>query len=361
MRDVTEEHGEKVLTQHFLESLFASLPIGVGVADIATGEIMSVNPAMEKLLGLSRAEVVGLCRPYPWWDKDHDPDYFDSPGGTIETVYRRADGRPVPVELTPFHVHGADGIPAWLVVLIRNTSERHEFERQLVHSGKLAAIGELASGVAHEINNPLFAILGLVEFLIRDAEEGTKTYERLTLIQQTGLEIKEIVRALLDFARERTDELRPLLLRDVVAETVDLIRRTSAAKSIEIVENYDFAPAAILGSPNQIKQIILNLISNAQHAIGETAGVITISVEAADAESVAVTVQDSGPGIAPAIMPRIFEPFFTTKRALGGTGLGLAVSHGIAEMHGGTLTADSEPGHGATFRLRLPLAVEDTA
>jgi PAS domain S-box-containing protein len=356
VRDVTEEHGEQMMTQHFLESLFESLPLGAAVADLATGEIQSVNRAWVDLLGFERGEAIGALQPYPWWDPDFQAEHWQDPQGPVQTVFRRKDGRPVPVELLPFHVTGVDGAGARIVVLVSNTAERREFERQIVQSGKLAAIGELASGVAHEINNPLFAILGLVEFLLKDAEAGTKAHERLSLIQQTGLEIKEIVKALLDFARERTDEHRPLLLREVVAETVELVRRTSSAKGIEIVESYCGEPVQVVGSPNQIKQIVLNLISNAQQAMGDT-GTVSLTVEPHE-DSVTVAVSDTGPGIPQELLSRVFEPFFTTKRDLGGTGLGLAVSHGIAEMHGGRLTAESPPGEGATFCLCLPLMDE---
>jgi signal transduction histidine kinase len=230
-------------------------------------------------------------------------------------------------------------------------------DRQLVQSGKLAAVGELASGAAHEINNPLFAILGLVEFLLHDSEPGTKSHERLLLIRQTGLEIKEIVKGLLDFARAGTDELVPVPLHAVVAEAVALIRLTSAAKNIEIVERYD-GEAAIVGSPNQIKQVVVDLFSNAQHALGDESGTVTIAVTS-NGDEATVSVIDDGPGIARDVLPRIFEPFFTTNGA--GTGLGLAAARAIAQSHGGELTASSEPGQGATFRLTLPRAGEGPA
>ncbi len=180
IRDVTDEHGEQTVTAHFLESLFDSLPVAAGVSDAVTGEVINVNRAFEQLLGFSGEELVGTRHPYPWWRAAESPFRWDAPAGPVNSVYRRKDGKPVPVELLPFLVRGADGAPARVVVLVSDLSERREFERQLVQSGKLAAIGELASGVAHEINNPLFAILGLVEFLLRDAEPGTKAHERLS-------------------------------------------------------------------------------------------------------------------------------------------------------------------------------------
>ncbi|HEY6032023.1 MAG TPA: ATP-binding protein [Gaiellaceae bacterium] len=231
-------------------------------------------------------------------------------------------------------------------------SERRRLERQLAQSGKLAAIGELAAGVAHEINNPLFAILGLVEFVLADLEPGSKSHERLTLVHQTALEIKEIVRALLDFARENPDEQRVVALDDVVRETVDLVRRTSANHGVEIEQSFGEGPFLVHGSPNQLKQIFLNLLANARNVL-PNGGVVTLRLER-DGDWVTASVSDSGPGIPPEELPRIFEPFYTTRRAEGGTGLGLSVSLGIAEAHGGTLTASEAPGGGAAFTLRLP-------
>jgi two-component system NtrC family sensor kinase len=229
-------------------------------------------------------------------------------------------------------------------------------DRQLVQSGRLAAIGELAAGVAHEINNPLFAILGLTEFLLEEAEPGTQAHRRLLLIQESGLEIKEIVRALLDFARENAEERRVVPLEDVIRSTLDLVRRTNAHKGIELVETYDGSGAAVQASPNQLKHAVLNLIANARQAMPD-GGTVRVDVRR-DGDTVVASVSDDGPGIAPEAGERIFEPFFTTKRLTGGTGLGLSVSLGIAESHGGSLTLDSEPGAGATFTLRLPVAGE---
>ena len=149
----------------------------------------------------------------------------------MRQAYRRKDDRPLPVELVRHVVDGDEGKPALLLGVVNDMSEKRRLDQQLVQSGKLAAIGQLAAGVAHEINNPLFAILGLTEFLLKEAEPGSKAEQRLVLIQQTGLEIKEIVRALLDFARENAEERHVVALEDVIRSTVDLIRRTNAHKA----------------------------------------------------------------------------------------------------------------------------------
>jgi two-component system, NtrC family, sensor kinase len=222
---------------------------------------------------------------------------------------------------------------------------------QLVQSGKLVAIGELAAGVAHEINNPLFAILALSEFLLKELEPGSRPYERAELIHQTGLEIKEIIRGLLDFARENNDERVVLSVDELVKETVDLMRRTNANKGIHIAESYE--PVLTDASGSQLKQLVLNLLGNARQASPD-GGEIVVSVHR-DGPDAVVTVADDGPGVDEAVRERILEPFFTTRRYTGGTGLGLSIGLGIAQAHGGSLALVGE-GPGATFVLRLPAA-----
>ena len=356
-RDVTEEYNRNLLTERFLEQLFDALPLGVGVADPATGEMLSVNQAFGTLVGYEPEEMLGALPPHPWWAEAPDLEPGDTPRPR-EALFRRRDERLVPVELVPFLVTEANGRPAAAVMLVTDLSERRRFEQQMVQSGRLAAIGELAAGVAHEINNPLFAILGLVEFLLKEIEPGTKPHDRLKLIQQTGLEIKDVVRALLDFARERSDEFELVELPDVLAQTVDLVRRTTLRKELEIVERYGDDRVVAYASAGQIKQVVLNLVTNAQQAMRDS-GTITLELTRVGEHAV-VRVTDTGPGIAPDVLDRIFDPFFTTKRELGGTGLGLPLSQSIVDEHGGTLTVASAPGGGAEFTFTLPLAEPET-
>jgi PAS domain S-box-containing protein len=354
-RDATEEIERELLSQRFLERLVDAVPTAVTICEPGSWRILSANAAMRALVGYGDDQILGAEPPYPWWGEPpvRPPEEW-TPTDRWEQLYRHADGTVVPVEGTTFMFHGADGEPERVINLVTDLSERRLFEQQLVQSSKLASIGELAAGVAHEINNPLFAILGLVEFLLKDAQPGTKAHERLVLVQQTGLEIKEIVRALLDFARERSDEFAPVALELAVRQTLDLVRKTSAKKGIEIVERYPEEELVVQGSSNQLKQVILNVVTNAQHAMPE-GGRITIEL-ARDGDYATATVTDTGAGVPAEVVERIFDPFFTTKREVGGTGLGLSVSLGIAQMHGGDLTVDSQPGHGASFTLRLPLA-----
>jgi PAS domain S-box-containing protein len=356
-RDVTDEHRENILNRQTLEAVFDAMPTGISVADPATGRILKVNRAFSEVVRRPIDELVGLEPPFPWWESSEDDSGGPAMGRTVHRVFRLPDGRPQPVEISVHDVPGDDGEPALRLALVRDTSEERRMQQQLVQSGKLAAIGELAAGVAHEINNPLFAILGLTEFLLKEAAPESKAQQRLELIQQTGLEIKEIVRALLDFARENAEERHVVPLEEVVQATVDLVRRTNAHKGVELIDSYDASGALVTASPNQLKQIFLNLIANARQAM-PNGGTVKIEV-AGDGDWVTASVSDDGPGIEPDVLERIFEPFFTTKRSSGGTGLGLSVSLGIAEAHGGTLTASSETGQGSAFTLRLPRACEE--
>ena len=347
--DVTTEHNREFLTAQFLKRLFDELPTAIAVTDPDTRETLSVNLAFLDLVGYAEEEVIGSTPPYPWWASNQELAH----GPREETVYRHRDGSLIPIRMVRFVVPDASGAGVANVGLVTNLSEQRRYEQQLLQSGKLATIGELAAGVAHEINNPLFAILGLVEFMLKDAEVGTKGHERLVLIQRTGLEIKEIVRALLDFAREPSDERVPVSVADAARETVELFRRTSAAKASDLRADYTGEDTVVDGSGNQLKQIFLNLLANATHSVGGAGGEVDLAVKR-DGDWVVATVSDTGPGIPENVLPRIFDPFFTTKRGTGGSGLGLSVSLGIAQAHGGTLLAENRPEGGARFVLRLP-------
>jgi two-component system NtrC family sensor kinase len=335
-------------------SLFNAVPTAILVSDPDTGEVTDANDAFLALIGRPREDVVGLRHPYPWRT---DPDEPPAPvGSVIERRYRCGDERTFPVEVATHELPTADGERQLTLCIVTDLSERRRLEQQLAQSGKLAAIGELAAGVAHEINNPLLAILGLTEFLLMETESGSKQHERLKLIQQTGLEIKEIVRALLDFAREHPATQRVVEFESLVGKTIDLIRKTNAHKGIELTEQYAAPGLCVMANGDQLEQIVLNLVANARQAM-PNGGAIHIEVMR-DSDHVALVVTDEGPGVPADLQDRIFEPFFTTRRGAGGTGLGLSVSLGIAESHAGTLTVDGDHGTGAAFTLRLPIHEE---
>ena len=206
-------------------------------------------------------------------------------------------------------------------------------------------------GVAHEINNPLFGMLGLVELLLREIEPGTKAHERLSLVQQSGLEIKRITHSLLGFATTESQMTELVSLQDVAEKTVELVRCASAGKNVELREEYPNEPLHVRGSSARISQVLLSLLVNAQQAL-PAGGSVTLQLER-DGDWAVARVTDTGAGIDPGTRPSLFEPFATTKD--GGTGLGLAASLEIARRHGGDLIALTSAS-GASFVLRLPIA-----
>ena len=223
----------------------------------------------------------------------------------------------------------------------------------IIEAGRLAALGELTAGAAHEINNPLFAILTLVDFLLRDAEPGTKAYERLRLVEGSARDIEAVVGRVHRFARAPAGDGSPFPLEEVAAGAVDLVRHASAARNVELVESYPAVPALVAGDPRRLAQIFANLLLNALQAIPE-GGTVTTIVEREGDEIVAI-VADDGPGIPAGDAERVFE-LWTTTRPASGSGLGLTVSRTVAELHGGTLAVDPTAIGGARLVLRLPAA-----
>lgn len=336
-----------------LAAIFDAFPSPAFATAPGGGQLLAANRAFCDLVGLPIERIVGTRAPHPWTT---DCDTPTDAGSRVQTDYQNGRGELVPVELELQAAVDSAGTPVALLCVVTDLSKKRRIDQQLVQNGRLAAVGELAAGVAHEVNNPLFAILGLTEFLAKDAEPHSKAAERLRMIRESGEEIKEIVRALLEFARENPEERQVVPLADVARQTVNLVRRTNAHKGIEIVPSYDDSDARVWASPNQLKQIFLSLMTNARQAMPD-GGIVRIDVRR-DGLHVVATVTDDGPGVPRDVAGRVFEPFFTTRGAPTGTGLGLSASLGIAEAHGGSLTLDVDRPHGAAFTLRLPIAEE---
>jgi signal transduction histidine kinase len=221
----------------------------------------------------------------------------------------------------------------------------------LVAVAKQTTLGSLSSSIVHELNNPLFAILALVEFLLRDAEPGTKAHSRLELIQTTGLGMKELAKALLDFAREQPEQLEPVALDEAIDSVAQLFALTAAAKGVEIEQRVDGTPMHVLGRRNELRHLLLCLFLNAKQAM-PGGGTIVVELRGDGADAV-LRVTDTGPGIPAELGERAFDAFVTT-RADGAVGIGLTVARAIAERHGGQLVLDPTV-PGASLVARLPL------
>lgn len=246
-----------------------------------------------------------------------------------------------------------DGTIDGVIVYLKNITEKQLMQAQIIHSGQLAAIGEMAAGVAHELNNPLTAIIGNTQLLLRLSTNETRPL--LEDIDECGKRCRSIIRSLLAFSRQEPASFVPCSLHDALYEALRLTGRQMEKQRIKLTVEIDKDLPLIEGSIQQLSQIAVNLLLNAKDACleKETARQVSLWTEA-DEANVYLRVADNGCGIPLEKLDDIFHPFFTTKSAHQGTGLGLSVSLGIAESHGGTLTVASEVNTGSTFTLALP-------
>jgi PAS domain S-box-containing protein len=250
---------------------------------------------------------------------------------------------------------------SWSVITWSDITTLAEVQEQLARSRRLATIGQLAAGVAHEINNPLAAITTCAEATLRDLQTEPETarlaVERqwdyyLEEIVRQALRCKQITRGLLDLSRQRRARRDPLELNHVVQQAAQIFERRGQERGVRVEVGVDSAVGEVATDEAMVRQILDNLLSNALDAVGE-GGVVSVST-VLDGERVRVEVKDSGPGIPPETLARVFDPFFTTKDPGRGAGLGLAISLTLAEAMGGALTVESKPGKGSCFRLWLP-------
>lgn len=237
--------------------------------------------------------------------------------------------------------------------LRRQMEDLRATQAQLVQSAKLAAIGELAANIAHEINNPMTSILGYATLMLEEGAEAASRTDYLKTIQSEALRIRETVRALLDFSRQRDFTMERVDITQALKDTLALVRRHAALSNIAVEEKYDPELPLVEVDVPQCKQVFLNLITNALDAM-PNGGTLTVATSR-DGDFVRIDFMDTGAGIPPANLDKIFDPFFTTKPAVKGTGLGLSVSLGIVQSHGGTIDAKSEVGKGSVFSVKLPI------
>jgi two-component system NtrC family sensor kinase len=243
------------------------------------------------------------------------------------------------------------------------TRELHLAQAEAARGEKLASVGLLAAGIAHELNNPLTGVLTFSTLVRKQMPDGSPEAEDLDLVIHETRRCASIIRRLLDFAREKAPEKNFTDLNRLIEKTVDLVSEPARAADIQIGLDLDETLPPVWLDDNLLEQVIMNMLVNAQHAI-EGSGSISIRTSkrlyqrrnADQAEEMAeITIRDSGCGIPPEHLQKIFDPFFTTKGVGKGTGLGLSVSHGTIEAHGGTIEVESEVGEGTEFRIYLPI------
>src|SRR5438309_6512658 len=237
----------------------------------------------------------------------------------------------------------------------RDVTDLKRLEEQLIQAEKLAAMGQMLAGVAHELNNPLTAILGVTELLRERQGEDDSTKRQLELTHRQARRAARIVQNLLEFSRPASPQKKPLDLNNLLERTLQLHEHSLRRNNVEVDFRLQPDLPGVIGDANQLIQVFLNLITNAEQAIREVRDTGRIQIRAGrNGNQLAITVQDDGVGIRPESLPRIFDPFYTTKRPGGGTGLGLSICMSIVREHGGNIEAESLPAGGSAFTIYLP-------
>ncbi len=341
----------------------------------AAGVIEYVNPAFEISMGYPATEVVGQSTRI-LKSGIHDSDFYrvlwtTVLGGEVwqgRLVNRRKDGSLCEQTASIAPVIDESGEVVRCVAVERDITRQVQMERQLGESHKMKALGTLAGGIAHDFNNILQAITGYSEILRDDLPEHSGQREKVDMVLRSAERAKGIIKQILSFARKPKEEREPTDVPVLINETVALLR-ASLPSTIEIEIDVAFDAGNVLADPHQLHQVLLNLGSNAAHAIGDQPGRLGIGAARLhldgsskvvldglpEGEYVEITVSDSGAGMDVATLDRIYEPFYTTKEVGSGTGLGLSVVHGIVHSHRGAIEVESEVGKGTTFRIYLPI------
>ena len=346
------------------------------------GNLVDSNQTAEELIGRTTADLVGdPVWATPWW-RDNEKGQarlkeavVSAASGRLDQFESRISGlgdNSIEVDVSVKPYIGNSGAVDYLIAEARDISKLKQLEKRLVHSQKMEAVGTLAGGIAHDFNNILAGILGVAELTLMDVVKETEK-ENLEKICSACMRGRDLVAKLLTFSRQDASEKKPMHINDLIEESVSLMRATLPS-SISITFKNKSSGAQILADPTQIQQVLMNLCTNAAHAIGDNVGYIKVEIRenwitpAVSAEMgtkvgnhISISVQDSGCGMPGDMIARIFDPFFTTKEVGKGTGLGLSMVDGILTEHDGAITVNSTEGAGTTFTLFIPeLEVQET-
>ncbi|MBA2628115.1 MAG: GAF domain-containing protein, partial [Gemmatimonadales bacterium] len=347
------------------ETAFNALTEGIAVVG-PEGTVLRANSSLARMAGTAEPTLVGQNFASALFGVS------DAAAGII-TAARHGE-RPAPMQVRSDSAHRTFRLTAAplgdlagngsVVALVEDVTEQREMEAQLIHNEKMATIGQLVSGVAHELNNPLTSIAGLTELLLETVPLADAPRDHLRVIHDQAERAGRIVRNLLTFARKGTPDKTPVDINDVVVRTTLLIAYEMKLRGIELDSRLSTEPLIVIGDRYELQQVLLNLVTNAVQAVGSLPEgrprVIGIETRPAG-DHVILRVSDSGTGVTPDLVPYLFTPFFTTKAPGQGTGLGLSLSYGLVESHDGRLSYAAAAIGGAEFTITLPAVGNDGA
>ncbi|MEJ5358672.1 MAG: ATP-binding protein [Desulfobacterales bacterium] len=364
-RDLERLAGERARALAYSERQYRRIfeaardPIAVLGPD---GTIREINPAGAKLLGggeeaaarlRGRPLVRYLARPDAWREI---AAAIEGRGfvQNLEIDLKRADGTTFPALVSAVRDREESQAGAAVHLIARDIEERRRLQEQMAQADRLASIGQLSAGVAHEINNPLGVILGYTQLLLRGEPPGSDRYRDLKTIEKHVRHCKSIVEDLLKFARRSEPKQERVDIHRTIEEVLHFFGQNAAGGGIRLESDFDRRIPEVVVDEKKIKQVLLNLLMNARHAVGRE-GTIRVATRWLEGEGkFSLAVADDGCGIEEKDLPFIFDPFFTTKPTGEGTGLGLSVSYGIVRRHGGEIRVESRPGKGSVFTVLLP-------
>ncbi len=352
---------ERKRAQEQFELAVEASPNGMLMVDEA-GRIVMINHQVEQLFGYEREELIGQSvdilvpkhvRSTHAGDREafmaHSEARAMGQGRDLYGVGK--DGREFPLEIGLNPIRTKQG--TWVLASVVDISERKRTQEQLRKAERLAELGTLASGMAHEIGTPMNVILGRAEYLMDRVKEEPIKKGLQTIVAQVE-RITRVMNQLLSFARRKPPERGPLVLQQVIDNNLEMFQERLARNRVHVERLVDPGCPKVLADADQMSQVVINLVMNAIHAMPD-GGTLRVGLEA-DKEMVKLTVGDTGHGIPQEAIKKIFEPFFTTKEFGKGTGLGLTVVKGIIEEHHGTIAVESEESKGTTFTIQLPVA-----
>jgi len=358
------------------QTVLEANPDPVVVYDIE-GRVTYFNPAFKRVFGWTLEECLGkkmdIFVPKEAWPETKmmiENVLAGTSFSGIETSRYTKEGKSIPVSVSGAIYRDRDGNPMGSVVNLRDIREQKQLQAQLQQAQKMEAIGTLAGGIAHDFNNILSAIIGYTEMSLGDVEQGSLLYNNLQKVLNAGGRAKDLASQILTFSRQSDQDLKPVKVKLIAKDALKLLR-ASLPTTIEIHRNIQ-SDSAILADSTQIHQVLMNLCTNAGHAMREKGGILEVKLVDVEVDSdftasypdlkpghfLKLTISDTGHGISPHVLERIFDPFFTTKEKGEGTGMGLSVVHGIVKSHGGMITVYSEPEKGSVFNIFLP-AIEE--
>ena len=352
---------EAQVREAFIRNVVESIQDGIIVLD-RQGRITEWNRAMEEGYRIPAAEVRGqsILEVFP----SLRAEGFEGSLGRIleeneEVTLERCEHetrhrRRVTMNIKGSPLRTLTGEVIGAVLALEDVTERVQLERIARQSEKMAAVGSLAAGIAHEINNPIGVITSRVELMLMEAREKglpPGVTRDLQVIEKHAGRVAKITQGLLSFSRQAPWKLTDMDVNQVVEEALLLVEKQLTKERIVLEKNLAPGLPQTAGSPNHLEQVLVNLLTNAREAM-VSGGTVLVESRRAH-EMIEIRVTDTGPGIPPEVMARIFDPFFTTKEE--GTGLGLSISYGIVREHGGTITIESRPGGGSTFIIQLPI------